>query len=62
METFKIVLVVGLVASAMAVGLTYVISLLRGSTVSGDEIVRNVILGFVVAAIAVLTARRRLKG
>jgi len=60
-ETFKIILVVGLLAGAVAVGLAYVASLFGGSAVSGDEIVRNVVLGFIVAAIAVLTVRRRLK-
>ncbi len=61
METLKIVLVIGLGASAVAIGLAYLMSIFHGSTVSGDEIFRYVVISFVVTATALVTVRRRLK-
>jgi hypothetical protein len=60
-ETAKIVLVVGLLASAIAIGLSFVWRGLFGGTVTSDEVAREVILSFVVSATAVIIARRRLR-
>ena len=59
MQTLRIILVVGFLAAAVAVGLAYVVAAFRGTTVTGDEIARNAILSFVIVSAAIVIGRRR---
>lgn len=47
METLKIVVVIGLFASAVAVGLAFAWAAIAGTSVSGDEVYRLALLTFV---------------
>lgn len=60
MAAARVILVLGVVASLVAVGLAFGFGALRGAPVTGEEIARDVILSFVVSAIAVLALRRRI--
>lgn len=59
MAAARIIVVLGLLASVVAVGLAFGFGAIRGTPVTGDEIARHVIVSFVVSAIAVLVLRRR---
>ena len=48
MATLKIVIVVGLLASAFAVGLAYAWGAIAGTSVPGDEVYRLTLLSFVI--------------
>jgi hypothetical protein len=48
MATLKIVVVLGLLASAVAVGLAFAWGALTGTPVSSDELLRHALLSFVI--------------
>ncbi len=59
MQTLKLMVVLGLGASAVAIGLAYAWAALSGGTVGGDEIARHVVISLVVMGCAVGVLRRR---
>jgi ABC-type uncharacterized transport system permease subunit len=59
LETAKLVVVLGILASVVAVGLAFAWSKVFGGVVTSDEIVRYIILSFVVAATTMAIMRRR---
>lgn len=61
METVKIIIVLGILASGVAVGFDFVWSKLVGGVVTSDEIVRHAILSFVLVGSAIAIVRRRPK-
>ena len=59
METLKIVVVIGVLGAAVAVGLAYILGSVTGGHVTTDEMVRHALLTFVIAAAVVVALRRR---
>jgi len=59
METFKIVVVLGVLAAGFAIGLAYLFAAVTGGRLTGDEALRHGILAFVVVAGVIPIVRRR---
>ena len=62
MGTFKIAAVLGLLAAVFAVGLAYAWAAVAGTTVTGDEVGRHVLLSVLVAASVTAVLRRPPRG
>ena len=60
METLKLVVVLGVLGSAVAVGLAYLLAAVTGGSVTADEIVRHALRRFGVSdrEIAAIVERR----
>lgn len=59
MQTLKIMLVVALLASIVAVGLAYAWAAIAGNSIRGDQVFRLALLSFVFTAGVVGALRRR---
>ena len=59
LETAKIVVVIGILASIVAVGFAFAWSRVFGGAVTRDEIVRYIILSFIISATTIAILRRR---
>jgi hypothetical protein len=59
MVALRLILLLGVLASAFAVGLRYAVASMRGTAVSGDMVARDVLLSFVITTATVLVLRRR---
>lgn len=59
METLKFVVVLGVIAIAVSLGLAHLLAAVTGGSVTRDEMVRIAISSFVVVAAVVSLLRRR---
>jgi hypothetical protein len=59
METLKLVVVLGVLAAAFAIGLAHLMAAVTGGEVTGDEMARHAFLSFVLMGAAVPIVRRR---
>ena len=59
MDTLKLVVVLGGLGAAIAIGLAFLWAAITGGHVTGDEVVRHALITFVIAAAVVLVLRRR---
>ncbi len=58
-ETLKLIVVLGVLAAGVAIGLAYVVAAFTGGRVTGDEIERHVLISFVIVTATILVLRRR---
>ena len=59
METFKFIVVLGVIAAGVAIGLAHLLAALTGGSVTADETARHAILSFLVVAAVIPIVRRR---
>jgi len=58
-ETLKLVVVLGALAAAFAIGFAHLMAALTGGEVTGDEMERHAFLSFVLVAAVVPIVRRQ---